>query len=289
MSDTSFGSESISKPEHNLERGEVLEYPSSPFSLPRGEDLQLLLRQELAAGHKNISYTPRTGTTRGYRNRGSEEAERLGAVLAQFARSVKKWLAEVFPRYAAESQPDQVTFRPQEEAGRRLRRTARNDLLHVDAFPSRPTRGWRILRVFANVNPVEPRVWVTSDPFVDLLQRYGARAGLPGGKPVGGPWRRLLRVFRPARSDYDSFMLRFHDYLKNDEVFQARTPKRTWNFLPGSAWLAMTDACSHSVLRGRFALEHSFFVPPEALALPDESPAALLARAVGAPVLSAAG
>jgi hypothetical protein len=41
----------------------------------------------------------------------------------------------------------------------------------------------------------------------------------------------------------------------------------------------MTDACSHAVLRGRFALEHSFFVSPSVLAVPEESPAALLARA----------
>ena len=40
----------------------------------------------------------------------------------------------------------------------------------------------------------------------------------------------------------------------------------------------MTDTCSHAVLRGRFALEHSYFVAPQSLALPDESPAALLAR-----------
>jgi hypothetical protein len=47
-------------------------------------------------------------------------------------------------------------------------------------------------------------------------------------------------------------------------------------------WLAMTDACSHAVLRGRFALEHSYFVPSSALAVPDESPAALLEQVCAA-------
>ena len=55
-----------------------------------------------------------------------------------------------------------------------------------------------------------------------------------------------------------------------------------------AAWLAFTDVCSHAVLRGRYALEHSYFVAPEALALPDESPPALLARACGMPVLGRA-
>jgi hypothetical protein len=121
-------------------------------------------------------------------------------------------------------------FRPEEEANRKLRLTARNDLLQVDAFPSRPTGGARILRVFANVNLTEPRAWMTAAPFSELLAR--------------------LRVFPP-----------------------------------GSAWVVMTDTASHAVLRGRFALEHSYFVALDALALPEESPAALLVRQCGVQVL----
>jgi hypothetical protein len=41
----------------------------------------------------------------------------------------------------------------------------------------------------------------------------------------------------------------------------------------------MTDTCSHSVLRGRYALEHSYFVAPSTQALPRESPPALLEAA----------
>ena len=99
---------------------------------------------------------------------------------------------------------------------------------------------------------------------------------------------RLFRPGRPPRSSYDAFMLRLHDYLKADEEFQERGPKRFWKFPPGSAWLAITDTCSHAVLRGRFALEHSYFVAPHSLALPHESPAALLARMCGRRVLEPA-
>ena len=65
----------------------------------------------------------------------------------------------------------------------------------------------------------------------------------------------VVRLFRPGkmkRSVYDSFMLRFHDFLKRNEGFQERGPKRLWTFPPGSAWIAFTDTCSHSVLRGRY-------------------------------------
>jgi hypothetical protein len=42
------------------------------------------------------------------------------------------------------------------------------------------------------------------------------------------------------------------------------------------------------VLRGRFALEHSYFLAPRSLALPAESPPALLGRACGRAVLDPA-
>ncbi len=172
--------------------------------------------------------------------------------------------------------------------------TARNDLLHVDAFPSRPTNGARILRVFANINPSEPRVWVTAAPFAQLLERYGRQIGLPTGAAPSLFVRvreGVLGVFHPARrrrSVYDRFMLRMHHFLKGNADFQQNTPKRHWHFQPGSAWLVITDTASHAVLSGRFALEHSYFLAPETLALPNESPPALLARACNMPVLRAA-
>ena len=72
-------------------------------------------------------------------------------------------------------------------------------------------------------------------------------------------------------------MLRFHDYLKTNEEFQERGSKRLWSFPPGSAWLAMTDACCYAELRGRFALEHSYFIAPGVLACPELAPARLVA------------
>jgi hypothetical protein len=278
-----------------LERGEVIYYPTCPFPLPRGEDMEFLLAQRLASrAHKNVSYDPRRDRAAGFDRRSAEQAERVRCVLAEFARGVTAWLAGVLPPYAASWRLDMVSYRPVEEATRKARLKARNDLLHVDAFPTRPTNGWRILRCFANVNPTEPRVWVTSDPFARLLARYGQAAGLPGHtgidwvRRVQDGFLRLFRPGRPTRSAYDAFMLRLHDHLKANEDFQERGPKQFWKFPPGSAWLAITDTCSHAVLRGRFALEHSYFVAPSSLALPDESPAALLARACGHPVLAAA-
>jgi hypothetical protein len=269
--------------EERLERGELLFFPTAPFALPGEADRKFLCEQELAQlGHKNISLDPETGKLKGLSHRSAEQEERVGQLLAQFSRNVTDWLVRTFPRYASGIKPDRATFRPEEEATRRLRHTARNDLIHVDAFRNRPSQGARILRIYANLNDTEPRIWVTSEPFARLLARFGQAVGLPGQERVG--WLRLVRAEvsqllrrgTPRRSAYDAFMLRFHHFLKHNEDFQERCPRRLWTFPPGSAWVLMADACSHAVLRGRFALEHSFFISPEVLALPEESPAALL-------------
>jgi hypothetical protein len=273
-------------PAERLERGEVLYYPTAPFALPQGDDLEFLLEQELGSlAHKNISYNPHNGKVNGFVRSNAEQVERLRDIFARFSKAATAWLSELLPNYVQGWQLDRASFRPQEEATRRLRAKARNDLLHVDAFPGRPSRGNRILRVFANINPREPRIWVTSDPFAKLLKRYGEAAGLPGRNRAR--WleklgQNLVSLFRPhvgRRSEYDLFMLRFHDYLKLNEEFQEKGPKYLHTFPPGSVWVAITDTCSHAVLRGRYALEHSYFVSPTVLALPEESPPALLQKA----------
>jgi hypothetical protein len=280
--------------EERLERGEVIHYPVCPFPVPEGDDRQFLLEQRLASkAHKNISFDPKTAKAAGFLRHSAEQAERLRIILAAFADHATAWLSRTLPRYAPSWERDQVSFRPEEEATRRLRLKARNDLLHVDAFPSRPTQGRRILRVFVNINPSEARVWATSDPFGKLLARFGREAGMPVSagpglaERLGEKLRGLIRPGRRRRTAYDRFMLRFHDFLKANEDFQEHGPKRFWTFLPGAAWVVFTDTASHAALRGRFALEHSYFVAPETLVLPQESPPALLERACGLPVLAA--
>jgi hypothetical protein len=269
--------------EERLESGEVLFHPIAPFLLPEGDDRDFLCAQRLRGwAYKHINFNPHTGEVAGFARTSSDQAERLRGVLANFSRGVTAWLAAALPRYGGACEPDRASFRPEEEATRRLRPNARNDLLHVDAFPNRPARGRRILRIYANINPEEPRVWVTSEPLPRLLARYAgrverARTGLL--KQLGASVLDLLRPRHERRSPTDVFMQRLHNYLKRNLKFQQSGLRRLWKFPPGSAWLAMTDGCCHAELRGRFALEHSFFIAPEALARPDLAPAALIRAA----------
>jgi hypothetical protein len=267
--------------EERLESGEVVFFEKAPFAVPAGDDHAFLLGQQMGrVAHKNISYNPHNARVGGHSRAGREQEARLAGVLGDFSRAVVAWVAEALPRYAGGCEPDRVSYRPEEEATRRLRHNARNDLIHVDAFPGRPARGRRILRVFANVNPSEPRVWATSDPLPVLVPRY--RGEVEGRRSLRDAGARLLELFRgpeARRAPSDWFMLRLHDFLKANGRFQTKGNRRLWHFPPGSAWLAMTDACSHAVLRGRYAMEHSFFVSPSVLARPDLTPEALLRAA----------
>jgi hypothetical protein len=275
--------------EERLERGEVLFFPACPFALPRGDDLDFLLRQRLRGRrHKKMALDPLTGRTSGF-PRAEADAARLTDLLGSFGQQAASWLGGLLPRHAAAWQRDRVSLDPEEAATRPLRLSARNDLLHLDAYPNRPTQGRRVLRLFVNFNPAEQRVCVTSDTFPTLLERYGAEAGLPTAGEDN--WARhvgesVVALFRPGRrrSVYDAFMLRFHHFLKANDAFQEKCRKKLWHFPPGSAWVFFSDYVSHAVLRGRFALDHSFFVAPSGLALPQESPPVLLQRACGVPV-----
>jgi hypothetical protein len=277
--------------EERLERGELITFAPCPIALPEGPERDFLFAQQLHSAKKNISYNPETEFVTGFAYHADEQEDRLTAIMKAFSSNVQDWLGKLLPRYARGLKPDRASYRPEEEATRKLRLTARNDLLHIDAFPSRPARGWRILRLFINIHAAEARVWVTSHTFDKLLAEYGAQAGLPNVFTEGWAWRfgqGLLSIFQPGghqRSVYDRFMLRFHHFLKTNDRFQERAPKRFWHFGPNTAWLAFTDGLSYADLRGRFALEHSFFVAPHVLALPELAPAALLERACGAPVL----
>ncbi len=145
-----------------------------------------------------------------------------------------------------------------------------------------------------NLHPTEPRVWVTSDTFDQLLAQYGPAIGLPNMFYEGWAWRfgqGLLNVFQPGSGAAPSTTVSCCVFIissRANEQFQERSSKRFWHFAPNTAWLAFTDSVSHADLRGRFALEHSFFIAPQSLVLPNLAPAALLERACGIPVLTRA-
>jgi hypothetical protein len=276
-----------------LEKGNILFFSKIPFEFPE-EELEFLLRQKQSGSgaRKNIAYKPQIDKVTNHDTQDPQEREEMKRILASYSRRVTTFLQGLLPPYAPHWKHDYASFRPFQERGRKLRLRARNDLLHVDAFPTRPLHGERILRFFTNINRQEGRRWVTSLPFEELAKRFGGEGGVPfphsPGSSLMGKMERAFHRWLGAvgwkirlRSPYDTFMLRMHHFLKENQSFQQETPKDHWEFPPGSCWAVFTDQVSHAALSGQYALEQTFLIPLKALLFPDRSPVRVLERLSG--------
>jgi hypothetical protein len=274
-----------------LERGQILFFRELPFALP-AEDREFLLAQSWAELrlHKNISYRPQEDVLRGVAG-DAATVERIHSILRNYTRQVIDFAAKFLLPYAGKWTLDFSSFRPFEEERRGLPLHKRNDLLHVDAFPSRPTRGARILRVFTNLNPKKPRVWQVNGDFEEFARQYAEDAGLLRiaeesslSRTVHG-WIERLGFHSPDRTPYDMFMLRFHDYLKENAAFQQNCPKVRLEFPPGATWLVFTDGVAHAAMSGQYAMEQTLVVPPAALVAPQYAPFKILEKIAGSPLV----
>lgn len=276
-----------------LEAGDILFFPSSPIALPPG-DVSFLLGQQQADSslHKNIAYKPALDALSGVDTKTADAAAvaRLRGIMRGYSAAVVAFLSEFLSPYEQRWQLDYASFRPQEEAGRDLPLRKRNDLLHTDAFPTRPTGGARILRFFTNIHPERTRDWVVGEPFRAMVGRFAPSEIAPrpdssAGAAVKSVGRALgLGKAVPSlkRTPYDDFMMRFHNFLKENARFQAESEKYPFQFPAGSSWMVYTDTVPHAVLAGQYALEQTLLVAPEALVAPDHAPLTVLERLAGA-------
>ena len=276
-----------------LESGDILYFPQTPIAIPDG-DIRFLLGQQQTDSslHKNIAYKPNIDKLSGVdtKTADAQAVARLQSIMRWYSKSVTEFLTGFLAPYNANWQLDYASFRPQEEEGRDLPQRRRNDLLHTDAFPTRPTHGARILRFFNNIHPSRTRDWVVSDPFAKTVKQFApgeiaphrdgavSRAAKSLGRGIG------LGAAIPSikRSPYDDFMMRFHNFLKENPRFQADCPKYSFDFPPGSSWMVYTDTVPHAVLAGQYALEQTFLVRPEVLVAPQISPLKVLEEIAGA-------
>jgi len=279
-----------------LEAGDILYFPQTPVPLP-ADDIGFLLGQQQADSslHKNIAYKPNIDRLSGYDAKTASPAavERLQRIMRGYSHSAVQFLARFLAPYQQHWKLDYASFRPQEEQGRDLPQRRRNDLLHTDAFPTRPTHGARILRFFNNIHPGRTRDWIVSDPFATTVRRFAPREIAPHpDNPLSRLGKSAARAIGlgaaiPSlkRSPYDDFMMRFHNFLKENPRFQADCPKYPFQFPPGSSWMVYTDTVPHAVLAGQYALEQTFLVRPEAMVRPEISPLKVLEEIAHAPLI----
>lgn len=258
-----------------LERGAVLFFPRLPFLLSEQE--KRFLDARVSDGQaKNISLDHTSGKLQSTSLSG-EKARDLAAMMERFGSQATRLVQELLPYRNVERA--RTSFRPVQVKGRHYSRISDDRLLHIDAFPSRPMRGRRILRFFANVAPNSPRRWHVGQPFEDFARAFLPRVGphLPGKS-----WLyEKLGVTRGRRSLYDELMLSLHDTGKLDENFQKNSPHQGIEFPPGSCWLVFTDQVLHAALGGEFALEQTFHLDIAEMEEPDRAPVRVLERLSG--------
>ena len=259
-----------------LEAGGVLSLPRLAFAFEGDEPR--FLDPRWSDGHaKNISLD-------GFAIKGArgnpDDLAVLARMVGRFAANASGLVAALFPRYAPHLTRARTSYRPQPASGRKVSWRKDDTRLHVDAFPSRPNRGERILRVFCNVNPRgEDRVWRVGEAFEPMARRFmpQIRAMHRGESAVLA----ALRVTKGRRSDYDHLMLGLHDRAKADLGYQRDCPQEEVRFAPGTTWICFSDQVMHAAAAGQYMLEQTIHLPLAALYLPELSPLAILERLTG--------
>ena len=259
-----------------LEQGKVLHLPGLRFDLEDVE--QIFYSPEWLSGkRKNISLE-------GDEVRGAsgspELLKQMGSMIRRYSEQSASLINRLFPNYTRHLNKARTSFRPSKVEGPPPSWKKDDSRLHVDAFPSRPNHGERILRVFTNVNPVGlPRVWRVGEPFEDTAKRFLPH--IPRQLPGSAKLLHALKITKRPRSEYDHIMLHLHDRMKADLDYQKNSPQQTVDFLPGNTWICFSDQVLHAAMSGQFMFEQTFHLPIAAQYHPELSPLRVLERLQG--------
>jgi 3-deoxy-D-manno-oct-2-ulosonic acid (Kdo) hydroxylase len=261
-----------------LESGGIVYLPRLTFRLEPGEP-KFLDPRWLNGKSKNLSLEREGAAIQGATG-SAVELDALGKMVGRFRANAIQLVQSLFPQYAAGLRPGRTSYRPAQVEYRKTSWRKDDSRLHVDAFPSRPTQGERILRLFVNIHPDgSPRVWRVGEPFEDLCQRMLPRLSRPW---PGSAWgMAVLGITKSRRTEYDHLMLGLHDEMKRDTDYQRDCPQVRFDFPPGSTWICFSDQTSHAAMSGQYMLEQTFHLPMSSMYLPELSPLRVLERLTG--------
>jgi hypothetical protein len=266
-----------------IEDGAVLSFPHLAFVLSTSE--RRFLDPRWADGKaKNISLRwggvgAREGEMRGAAG-SPDELAALQAMITRYAEQSEAFALRLFPHYRGALKRGNTSFRPVDVAGRATSWRQDDTRLHIDAFPSNPMHGTRLLRVFCNVNPNgRPREWRVGEPFEAHAKRYlpAIRRPLPGSA-----WLLAATgITKRRRTEYDHVMLQLHDRAKADAAFQRDSPQARVDFAPGTTWVVFSDQVLHAALGGQHMMEQTFYLDAAQPRRPEASPRGVLERLLG--------
>ena len=267
--------------EATLESGQVLAFPRLSFELTSAE--QRFLDPCWSDGKsKNISVRWPSGDLRGATG-AEQDLAALRRLIVRYAEASETLVHRLFPHYRPHLQRGNSSLRPFEVTQRAASWRQDDSRLHVDAFPSNPMQGTRLLRVFNNLNPAGvARTWRVGEPFDAMAKRYLPKLT----RPLPGSARLLaaLGITKHKRTPYDHAMLQLHDLAKADNDFQRESPQAEVAFQPGTTWVVFSDQVLHAVMGGQHMLEQTFYLAPQHQQQPERSPFHTLERLLQRPM-----
>ena len=269
--------------EEVVESGHVLAFPHLPFVLNEAER-QFLDPRWADPKAKNVSVRWPSGELRGAVGTADELAA-LRRMILRYAETSEAFALRLFPHYRGKLRRGNTSFRPTDVSGPPRSWRQDDTRLHVDAFPSNPMQGTRLLRVFCNVNPRgESRRWRVGEPFEAHARRYLGAIGEP---LPGSAWLlATLGITKRRRTGYDHLMLQLHDRAKADLEFQRASPQEAVEFAPGTTWVCFSDQVLHAAMGGQYMMEQTFYLDAGDLAHPASAPLAILERLTGRSLLT---
>ena len=281
--DKSFPAEIQQHAIQSLESGHILYLPELAFSLSQEETY--FLSPAYADPHsKNIGYHPLQKKLWGVQCLDDEERVCLKKMLDRFSHYAHLLLKNLLPLYDKQLTMGRTSFRPVQISDRKTSYRKDDKRLHVDAFPSSPNQGKRILRVFCNINPHrEDRIWRVGEPFEKVAKQFLPTISrpLPGNRTA----LRVLNITKSYRTLYDHYMLRMHNRMKADEQYQAQAEQQIIRFPTGSSWIVQTDHVSHAAMQGQYVLEQTFYFPVDAMQNSALSPLKILEKLLNQPLV----
>lgn len=265
-----------------IEGGGLLHFPAMPFTL-QGDEARFLDTRWSDGKAKNISLRgigdPNQEALRGATG-SPEDLAALRAMVARFRDHATTLVDRLFPHYRGHLKRGNTSLRLFGVEGRQTSWRKDDTRLHVDAFPSNPTRGVRLLRVFTNLNPNgKPRVWRVGEAFEEFAPKFLPQIGRP---LPGSAWlMEALHITKARRSEYDHLMLGLHDRGKADMNYQRTCPQQSIDFMPGTTWVVYSDQVLHAAMAGQFMMEQTFYLEAGAEQRPATSPRRVLERLTG--------
>jgi hypothetical protein len=270
------------KATQSLEQGKVLYLPSLAFQLKESEEF-FLSPEKVDPKRKNISYELNSDKVGGALWEG-EELKELKELLKRYALTSSSFLRRLFPDYEPHIKVAKTSFRPTEIYGRKSSVRKDDTRLHVDAFPSNPTQGRRILRFFTNINPAgKSRVWRVGEPFEEVVKKFADK--VPARLPGSAQLLKLFKITKDKRTSYDHYMLHMHNRMKEDTHYQSSVSQEEILFPPGSSWIVFTDQVSHAAMAGQHVLEQTFSLPPQGLREMSTAPLKVLEKFLQRPLI----